>query len=47
MGGGTGAYLALEVALEVWDRVPMPVELGICSDDQLSWAGRDPEVLSM
>ena len=44
---GVDAYLPLGVALDVWDRVPMPVELGICSDDQLSWAGNEPEVLSM
>lgn len=44
---GAGAYLALEVELVVWDSVPMPVELGIWRADQLSWAGNDPEVLSM
>jgi len=47
MGLVLGAYLALEVELVVWDRVPMPDELGICRADQLSCAGNDPEVLSM
>lgn len=33
---GYEAYLELDVELVVWDRVPMPVELGIWRADQLS-----------
>lgn len=40
-------YLVLDVELLVWARVPIPVELGICRADQLSWVGRAPDELSM
>lgn len=42
-----GSYLELEVELVLWVREPIPLELGIWSADQPSWAGRVPELLSM
>ncbi|KAG9332253.1 hypothetical protein JZ751_015462 [Albula glossodonta] len=42
-----GAYLLLELGLVECGSALIPPELGICSADQLSWAVRPAELLSM